>query len=144
MTKDVWWAAKIFASVFSGPSCFQRWEPLIYREYFKAYYFMVNTYVRSGVGKVRPAGQIRPAEAFWSAREVFSVYLVVEFDVRMYILFIMCGPEVPKIFETAREPKELPNPVTCRWKIRFANRKIHSRQDWFKKVTTIENSKIKV
>ena len=62
----------------------------------------------SGVGKVRPAGQIRPAEALNTAREVvFSIqfpYISTYYDV---VCLKMCGPNGQKIFKYGPQTKKI-------------------------------------
>jgi len=67
--------------------------------FFSSIYYIILPICSEGVGKVRPAGQIRPAEAFYPAREVVFVYLASKFDERMQlssIVFNKVWPKVPK------------------------------------------------
>jgi len=70
---------------------------------------------RPGVGKVRPAGQIRPAEALCPARGVvlltlFVLYFMLKGCLTCY-LSKRVARRVQKKFNKARERKKLPTPV---------------------------------
>ena len=67
-----------------------------------------------GVGKLRPAGQIRPAEIFCLVRGVvFQGKLVILH--KIILLVVLClvkamSPRAQNCFKTARGPKKLPTP----------------------------------